>query len=239
MGQARQSDFLHQMFTALSLRYDLINHLITLGLDGRWRRKAARECLAARPAKVLDLCCGSGALVISLARLAKNNTQLTGVDYSQPLLDIAAAKAKSLDGSSRISFVYGDAASLPFPDGCFDSIGIAFAFRNLTYENPLAPRYLSEVWRVLGKGGRFVILETSQPESKLVQKLYHLYLRCFVPSLGWLFSGNKSAYRYLARSAAQFYSAEEVKERMLTVGFREVSFRPLFRGVVGIHCAVK
>ena len=230
---------LHGMFTAIPRRYDLTNRIITWGLDKRWRREAARECLTSRPGKILDLCCGTGDLMINLARLAKNNVVLTGIDYSQPMLEIAVKKAEPLAGRRKISFVCGDAANLPFPDGYLDCIGISFAFRNLTYKNPLARRNIAEVFRVLSSGGRFVIVETSQPSSKLIRKLYHLYLRWFVFRLGHLLSGNRGAYHYLAESAARFYTSEELKEMLVTAGFREVSFRPLFLGAVSIHVAIK
>jgi demethylmenaquinone methyltransferase/2-methoxy-6-polyprenyl-1,4-benzoquinol methylase len=234
-----QSKPLYAMFTAVPPRYDLINRIVTWGLDERWRRKAARECLTARPKKVLDLCCGTGDLAINLARLAENNVELVGVDYSPPMLEIATRKAKPLTGRAKISFTYGDATNLPFPDGYFDSIGISFAFRNLTYKNPLAQRHIAEVLRVLSSGGRFVIVETSQPKAKLVKKLYHLYLRWFVFRVGYLLSGNRGAYHYLAESAARFYTSEELKEMLVTAGFRKVSFHPLFWGAIGIHVAIK
>ncbi len=125
---------LQDMFAAIPRRYDLVNHIITWGLDKRWRRQAARECLVSQPEKVLDLCCGTGDLAISITRLAENGVEVTGVDYSRPMLAIATKKAELLARGSRISFTYGDAAKLPFPDGYFDCIGISFAFRNLTYK---------------------------------------------------------------------------------------------------------
>ena len=227
------------MFTAVPHHYDLINHVITLGLDKRWRWKAARECLTSQPERVLDLCCGTGDLAINLAQQAENNVALTGIDYSRPMLEIATKKTGLLAGDRKISFIYGDAANLPFPDRYFDCVGISFAFRNLTYKNPLARHHLAEVLRVLGAGGRFVIAETSQPKSKLIRKLYHLYLRWFAFRAGYLLSGNRQAYHYLAESAARFSTPEEVGEMLITAGFRQVSFHPFFLGAAGIHVAVK
>ncbi len=230
---------LHSMFTAVPRHYDLVNHVITWGLDERWRREAARECLTSHPDKVLDLCCGTGDLAIYLARLAGNNVELTGIDYSQPMLHIAAIKAEGAGLEGDITFIYGDAAHLPFPDGYFDCVGISFAFRNLTYKNPLVQRYLAEVLRVLRVSGRFVIVETSQPESKLMRKLYHLYLRWFAFGLGYLISGNRGAYHYLAESAARFFTPAELTELLLTAGFRQVFSRPIFMGAISTHLAVK
>lgn len=238
-GKPDRSKPLHRMFTAVPPRYDLINTLITWGFDRGWRRKAARKCLASQPGEVLDLCCGTGDLAINLARSGQNGLSVVGIDYSRPMLELANKKATSSTGRRQVSFLYGDAAALPFSAGSFDCVGISFAFRNLTYKNPLTQRCMAEVLRVLKNGGRFVVVETSQPRVKLIRKLYHLYLRWFVSPLGSLLSGNKGAYRYLAESAAHFYRAEEVTELLLRTGFSEVSYRPLFLGVAGIHVATK
>ena len=166
--------------------------------------------MASQPEKLLDLCCGTGDLGIELARRVDNHVELTGVDYSQPMLEIATRKAGSLVPRRKPWFICGEAADLPFPDGYFDAVGISFAFRNLTYKNLLIHHHMAEVLRVLGVGGRFVIVETSQPRSRLIQELFHLYLRWFVYRAGFLLSGNRRAYHYLAESAAHFYTAEEL-----------------------------
>ena len=225
------------MFTAVPRRYDLVNHVITWFLDKRWRRKAANECLSVHPKLVLDLCCGTGDLAIEIARFADRDAWVTGIDYSEPMLRIANAKAET--SKTDVTFIYGDAAALPFSDEYFDCIGISFAFRNITYKNPLTNSYLSEVHRVLAPGGRFVIVETSQPESRLIRTLFHLYLRWFVAMAGHWLSGNRSAYRYLAESARNFYSADEVKDLLLSSGFREFFSRPLLLGAAAIYVAVK
>jgi demethylmenaquinone methyltransferase/2-methoxy-6-polyprenyl-1,4-benzoquinol methylase len=172
--------------------------------------EAVRECLASQPRRVLDLCCGTGDLAVTLARLAGNNIEVIGVDYSQPMLEIAAQKAKRVSDRGKLSFVFGDIANIPFPDSYFDCIGTSFAFRNLTYKNPLAGRYIAEVLRVLNTGGRFVMVETSQPKSSLIKKLYHLYLCYFVFRLGLLISGNREAYYYLADSTTNYYDPEKL-----------------------------
>ena len=230
---------LHRMFLKVPPHYDLTNRAMTWGMDMVWRRRAAEECLALQPGKVLDLCCGTGDLVAGVIRMAKTPVEVVGVDYSRPMLDLAVKKARPLVGKELISFVHGDAAALPFPDDYFDCAGISFAFRNLTYKNPLMQRYLEEVLRVLRPGGRFVIVETSQPGSKLIRGLYHFYLRFFAAVVGRLISGNRGAYRYLAESASRFYTPGELEALLVAAGFREISFRPLFLGVVGIHTAVK
>jgi demethylmenaquinone methyltransferase/2-methoxy-6-polyprenyl-1,4-benzoquinol methylase len=155
------------------------------------------------------------------------------------MLEIAVRKAATVTEGKNVSFLPGDVTSLPFPDGYFDCAGISFAFRNLTYRNPYAREHLEEVVRVLKKGGKYVIVESSQPKSRLVRKLFHLYLRTFVFRAGHLLSGNRGAYHYLAESASRFYTPEEVKAMLLEAGFSRVSYRPLFFGAAGIHVAVK
>ncbi len=215
----------------------MVNSLITWNMDKQWREKAARECLLSRPTRVLDLCCGTADLAIAVSRLADYPLEVSGLDYSQAMLDIASAKALAV--GAKIIYTQADASRLPFPDASFDCIGISFAFRNLTYHNPLIKKHLSEILRVLAPGGRCVIVESSQPKSKIIRTLYHIYMRKFAFWIGWLISGNRSAYRYLAESCSWYYSAEEVKGLLLKAGFREVSYIPLFFGVAGIHVAIK
>ena len=153
------------------------------------------------------------------------------------MLDIANNKSRLL--TRKPSFISGDAAALPFPNGYFDCVGISFAFRNLTYKNPLALYHVSEVLRVLKPNGRFIIIESSQPRVKVLRILFHLYLRWFVLKLGSLISGNRGAYRYLAESATRFYTPLEIKQMLITAGFSDVSFCPFLFGVAGIHVATK
>ena len=228
---------LYGMFTDIPPRYDLINSLFTWGMDRGWRRLAARECLQARPQKVLDLCCGTGDLAITIAASADYMVEVRGLDYSQPMLDIAARKAASQN--RKVAFTRGDAANLPFPEAFYDCLGISFAFRNLTFQNPLAEKHLSEIIRVLKPGGRCVIAESSQPEAKLVRSLYHFYMRQYARRLGSWLSGNSSAYRYLAESTCRFYSPPELKELLIRAGFKEVKYRPLFLGAAGLYTATK
>ena len=230
---------LHGMFNAVPPRYDLVNRIITLGLGKRWRRLASQICLENYPQKILDLGCGTGDLTINIARLVEKDTEIVGLDYSQPMLEKAQKKAMRAGVAELIRFIQSDANSLPFPDAHFDCVGISFAFRNLTYKNPLASAHFAEVKRVLKPDGRYVIVESSQPENRLIRALFHLYLRIFVAPVGIMLSGNPGAYRYLAESARRFYSPSEVKDILLEAGFRDVRYRALFFGAAGIHVALK
>ncbi len=230
---------LHKIFTAVPDRYDLINRIFTWGQDKNWRLKTARLCLANHPEKVLDLCCGTGDLAITLAGLALSSTAIIGLDYSPPMLEKATEKAGRAALKAGLNFIHGDVGDLPFPDEYFDCIGISFAFRNLTYQNPNTPRYLSEIVRVLKNNGRFVIVESSQPPNKLLCSLDHLYLRTFVRWMGSALSHNKAAYNYLTDSASKFYTAEELSDLMVKAGFKSVTIKRLMFGATAIHVATK
>jgi demethylmenaquinone methyltransferase / 2-methoxy-6-polyprenyl-1,4-benzoquinol methylase len=212
--------------------------LITWGMDRGWRRKAAQACLTFRPRQILDLCCGTGDLSITIAGLADYPLQIRGMDFSQPMLDIAAAKASALINHTII-FVSGEVARMPFPDEFFDCIGISFAFRNLTYKNPLAARHLAEIARVLKKGGRCVIAESGQPVNGFIRACYHFYMRQYAGRIGGWLSGNRAAYRYLGESAAGFYGPAELSQLLTKSGFQKVDCQPLFFGAAGIYTASK
>ncbi|MDP2919634.1 MAG: ubiquinone/menaquinone biosynthesis methyltransferase [Dehalococcoidia bacterium] len=235
-GQKRP---LHSIFTAVPGRYDLVNRVFTWGMDERWRRRTALICLKSDPKRVMDLCCGTGDLAIWLARLAKQGTEVVCLDYSLPMLALARDKAEKAGLNSALSFIHGDVNDLPFPDGYFDSIGISFAFRNLTYKNPRTGRYLIEVVRVLKTGGEFVIVESSQPPNAVVRAFAHAYERWFVFYAGYWITGNRPAYKYLSESARRFYTAEELADLLKAAGFSKVTVKRLFFGAAAIHVAQK
>lgn len=230
---------LQRMFMAVPPRYDLINKIFTLGMDKKWRNKATVKCLSSNPGKFLDLCCGTGDLAVSVAAKSGKSTTVLGIDYSLPMLELAAAKAERLAVDSNINILQGDASALPFASESLDCAGISFAFRNLTYKNPLSQKHLAEVLRVLKSGGRYVIVESSQPHSGFIRMVFRLYIRTFVFWIGCIISGNKAAYRYLTESAANFYTPSEVREILLSAGFKDVDYEPLFFGAAGIHIAGK
>jgi len=236
--ESDQNKPLHVMFTAVPPHYDRINRVITLGMDRKWRNAAAKTCMEDNPKRILDVACGTGDLILTIAHMKENCKELIGLDYSEPMLSRAREKLEKVMGN-KVTFVHGDASKLPFPDAHFDCISISFAFRNLIYNNPLTSKVLSEVLRVLRPGGRFVIVESSQPETPFIRFFFKLYLRCFVYPAGRLLSGNARAYYYLADSASRFYSPEAVKKLLMEAGFSTVSFRPLFFGAAGIHVALK
>ncbi len=229
---------LEKMFHEVPARYDMLNRFITWRLDERWRKKAARKCLEDDPVKILDLCTGTGDLAIRLAKQVNGNTNIRALDYSSPMLAVARDKAIKA-GLNNIEFIHGDAASMPFENGGLDAIGIAFAFRNLTYKNPDREKFLQEIYRVLKPKGKFVIVESSQPGNRMMRSLFRLYLRIFVAGFGGQLSGHKGAYRYLAASARNFYQPAEIAQFLSRTGFSQVEYQPFLGGIAGLTIATK
>jgi demethylmenaquinone methyltransferase/2-methoxy-6-polyprenyl-1,4-benzoquinol methylase len=240
INENKKSEFLHdEVYESIPPNYDLINHLFTGGMDIRWRKKAAKETVASLPKAVLDICCGTGDLSLSVSKLAGKDAKVTGLDFSRPMLDVAVKKAQK--AGLDITFVTGDIAAIPFPDNSFDSMCIGFGFRNLTYKNEKSAQYISEILRVLKPGGRFVIVESSQPapNAKFIRFFQQIYVKYIVSFLGRIISGNSAAYQYLAESAANYYNAEDLRDLLLKSGFSTVTFKRLFFGAAAIHVAEK
>jgi demethylmenaquinone methyltransferase/2-methoxy-6-polyprenyl-1,4-benzoquinol methylase len=227
------------MFSGVPRRYDLLNRLLTLGLDQRWRRKAAEVCLESNPKRIMDLCSGTGDLAIELAERAKSGTEIIAADFCGPMLEAAKHKAVKMGLEDKITFQIADAASLPYDDGYFNIIGIAFGFRNLTFKNPKREQYIKEIFRVIAPGGKLVIVETSQPESVFLKKLSGLYYSSVVKPVGNVISGRSGAYSYLAYSARNYFKPSDVEDILKSVGFASVEYSPLWRGIAGIQVAEK
>jgi demethylmenaquinone methyltransferase/2-methoxy-6-polyprenyl-1,4-benzoquinol methylase len=228
---------LYSLFTQVTPHYDLLNRLLTVGMDQRWRQRAASACLFRRPARVLDVCCGTADLALIVADRSDSATEIVAVDFSETMIAAAQRKVSDKGYADRLSLILTDLAELPFPDGYFDAIGIAFAFRNITFENPRRARYLSEIHRVLAPEGRFVIAETSQPRSSLLRVLFHQYMKRWSAPLGGVVSGHRGAYRFLSLSAQRFLHPDGVVRLLEASGFGRVEFSPLMGGVAGIHVA--
>jgi demethylmenaquinone methyltransferase/2-methoxy-6-polyprenyl-1,4-benzoquinol methylase len=225
--------YVRAMFSAIALRYDLINTLLTLGRDAAWRRFVASQA-AGPDGRVLDVATGTGELARQLARTNRRGT-VVALDFCEPMLRKAGAKVKASSRAGPVEFVLGDALHLPFRDETFDSVTIGFALRNVS--DILAA--FSEITRVLRPGGRVVSLEIVRPSSRIARSLHGLVLRRMAPVVGGLISGSGEAYRYLPFSVEQAPSADEVKAVMEEAGLRAIAIRRLSLGMATVHMATK
>lgn len=227
--EARQGS--GQMFDAIADRYDLLNRIISLGVDQRWRRLTVSKLELGERPKVLDLATGTADLAIRIAQ-THPDAQVVGLDPSVNMLAIGRDKARAdaLDG--RVKLVEGDAQALPFDDDRFDGVTIAFGIRNV----PDRAKALAEMARVTRPGGRVAILELSEPRSGLLGPLARFHVHHVVPTLGGLLSGKKE-YRYLQRSIAAFPPPEEFAALMRASGLEVLEVRPLTFGVCTLYVA--
>ena len=219
------------MFADIAPRYDLLNRVLSLGVDRGWRREAAREALAFAPARVLDVATGTADFALELKTRAPDSA-VVGSDFVPQMLDIGRSKAtaRHLD----IVLEEGDALNLPYPDGSFDSVTCAFGFRNFADY----AQGLSEFWRVLAPGGRAVILEFPPPRAGLFGSAFRFYFQHVLPRIGGLVSGNAAAYTYLPESVLAFPPPERLADLMRATGFR-TRHRLLTFGIAAIHVGDK
>ncbi len=221
------------MFDAIAPRYDRANRLISLGMDLRWRWKAVRMALANKPRIVLDVGAGTGDLTRMVAANAEPRAQAYGVDFSLPMLRIAAAR--SSHEPDRIRYLQGDALHLPMPPASVDAIVTAFTIRNITD----LPAVFRSFARVLKPGGTVTVLEISPMGNGPVARLFRLYFGKIVPFIGRLATGHPFAYRYLPESVERFRDAVTLAALMTENGFGGVTFRRLGMGSVALHHGVR
>jgi len=216
------------MFGRIAPRYDLANHLLSMNIDRYWRAHTVRRVrpVLDRPgARALDICCGTGDLLLALAR----HRAVIGSDFCHPMLVIAREKIAHRRAPAVV--FESDALALPVRNASLDLVTVAFGFRNLAnYEAGLA-----EMRRVLRPGGMAAILEFSTPSNGLFAAVYHFYSRRILPIIGGLISGSPDAYRYLPESVRKFPAAPELAAKMRAAGFQNVSFEYLTGGSVALH----
>jgi demethylmenaquinone methyltransferase/2-methoxy-6-polyprenyl-1,4-benzoquinol methylase len=232
--EAAAAEHVREIFNSIAPSYDLLNHLLSMGLDRRWWSRAARSfrpVLKRADARVLDLCCGTGDMTAALiAERPVVAEAVTGLDFSAEMLDRARVKY----GDSNARWVEGDAMCLPYADESFDLVTAAFGFRNLTnYAGGL-----KEIARVLKPGGSMGILECNQPDG-LSGFGYGMYFRHVLPLLGGWISGDRAAYRYLPASVARFPRPAQMLKMMGEAGFGESEWDGYLLRAAGLYHGVK
>lgn len=228
-GGKRKREYVRTVFEQIAPSYDLLNHLLSLNIDRRWRRAAIAALRWPRnpTATYLDLCAGTMDVSAALARTDGFSGRVVAADFAEPMLRAGSAKVSA----KAVSAVVADALCLPLRDSSVAGAIIAFGARNLADLDA----GLREARRVLAPGGRLVVLEFTTPRSRLVRAAYHAYFHHVLPIIGGMISGHRTAYQYLPQSVAHFPPQEELASRMRSAGFADVSWWPLTFGIAAIH----
>jgi demethylmenaquinone methyltransferase/2-methoxy-6-polyprenyl-1,4-benzoquinol methylase len=233
-SEAAAAAHVREIFNSIAPRYDLLNHLLSMGLDRRWWSRAARsfrDVLTQPQARVLDLCCGTGDMTAALlAQRPASAEPVTGLDFSAQMLDRARVKYST----ANALWVEGDAMHLPYADESFDLVTAAFGFRNLTNY----AEGLTEIHRVLAPGGRIGILECNQPDG-LSGFAYSIYFHQVLPLLGGWISGDRTAYTYLPTSVARFPRPPQMLQMMAEAGFVDRAWDGYLLRAAGLYRGVK
>lgn len=216
--------FVRTLFSAVAGRYDFANHVLSGGLDFFWRRRAGSIVRAWNPDRILDLATGSGDLALTL-RTKCPKSAIVGADFCHPML--LEARRKGL-----MDLVAADGMRLPFPNGAFDVVTIAFGLRNMASW----PAALAEVGRVIRPDGHLLVLDFSVPPPPL-RWFYRPYLHHFLPRIAGLLTGEKEAYEYLGESIERFPTGRAMCEMITIAGFKETVAKPLSGGIVSLYCA--
>lgn len=225
---------IREMFDSIAPRYDLLNRLLSLGIDRRWRRFAVKQIKYADGGRILDVATGTADVALQIAATTPDSVTITGVDFSPQMVELGREKVGMSPFSGRISLQVAPCEAIPFAENSFDSATIAFGIRNVV--DRLCG--LQEILRVLKPGGRIVILEFSNPRSKLFKTAYNFYFLKILPLIGGLVS-NFSAYKYLPDSVLEFPSQEEFKKIMSEAGFKAVTHTDLTFGIATVYTGDK
>lgn len=218
------------MFDRIVPRYDLMNHLMTFGMDIRWRKMIATKA-AAMGDCVLDVACGTGD--VALAIRAAGARQVAGLDFSPVMIEAASAKAR--ERRADVAFLVGDAMALPFPDNTFDACTVSFGLRNM----PDYTAAIEEMTRVLRPGGKFICLEMTPYRTPVLSSIFTFYFEQIMPLAGGVLTGDTTAYRYLPKSVAAFPTSTQLVMLMRRAGLTNTHVTMLGGGTVAIHTGVR
>ena len=218
-----------QMFDNISGKYDLLNRILSMGIDVSWRKKVVKSVKKEKPKSILDIATGTGDLAIAMAKAT--DAKITGFDLSAGMLEVGKVKVKDENLQDQIEMIQGDAENMPFEDNSFDAITLSFGVRN--FEN--LEKGLNEIYRVLKPGGKLIILEFSQPESFPMKQLYGFYSRSILPRIGKKISKDQSAYTYLPDSVQAFPYGNEMKKILKKSNFVNPYDKKLTFGIASIY----
>ena len=226
---------IEEMFDSIAPSYDHLNHLLSLGIDNIWRKKAIREIVDGTQQQILDVACGTGDSTIAIAKAMAPGGRVTGIDISTAMMEPLMRKAAHEGVHDRIKLLKADALRMPFEADSFHRVTCAFGIRNFEDKD----KGLEEFLRVLKPGGKAVILELGVPEKPFVRTVYNVYFKHILPVIGGIVSGNRAAYRYLPASVYAFPSPHTFCVKMERAGFRNVRHRSLTFGLCSLFIGEK
>ena len=226
---------IEQMFNDIAPSYDRLNHLMSLGIDNIWRKKAIKEIVDGTQQQILDVACGTGDSTIAIAKAMEPGGRVTGIDISAGMMEPLMRKAAHEGVHDRIKLLQADALQMPFEANSFHRVTCAFGIRNFEDRK----KGLAEFLRVLKPGGRAVILELGIPDKPFIKTLYDIYFRHILPLIGGLISGNRAAYRYLPESVYAFPRPEAFCAMMERAGFHNVRHRNFTFGLCRLFIGEK
>lgn len=222
------------IYSKVANRYEFTNHLLTVGLDYVLRKRAVSVALEGENSLVLDVCTGTGDTLSELKKRAKaKDGEIIGLDFSREMLRKARLRVPGAP------LILADASKIPIRSRCVDLITVTFALRNLRDSEAGLLEVLKEFFRILKDKGSLVLLETSQPRSSILRKIFQFYAKAVIPIVGFLLTGSKEGYLYLGRSIADFSGTREISTLLMEAGFKKVEVFSLLGGVAAIHKAFK
>lgn len=227
-------EHVHSLFESIAKKYDMMNDIISFGRHRAWRRKTMKIINMKPGQTALDICCGTCDWTIDLAKASQTGA-ITGLDFSQNMLDIGQQKVDKLGLSKQITLVHGNAMELPFPDNHFDIITIGFGLRNV----PDYLQVLKEMHRVVKPGGQIVCLEMSKPTWQPFKGIYYFYFEKIMPYFGKIFAKDYKSYVWLPESLKLFPNAVELTKLYKEAGSSSVSVTPFFGGIAALHLGKK
>ena len=231
---SEKGERIRAMFGSIAPRYDLLNRLLSLGIDRRWRRFTVGKIGLSGPGRVLDVATGTGDVALEIAAQTPASVSIVGIDFTPEMIELGQVKVKESRHCDRITLQVAPCEEIPYDDGSFDAATISFGIRNVVDR----VKGLSEMHRVLSNGGKIVILEFSTPTMPVFKDLYHLYFLKVLPKIGGAFS-RFSAYQYLPDSVLEFPPREEFKAMMTGVGFKDVRHFDLTGGIATVYVGTK
>ncbi len=232
-NEVSKKENVRQMFNNIASSYDFLNHFLSLGIDNLWRRKLVKIIVKRNPDKVLDVATGTGDLAIAVSKQSK--AAITGIDIAEDMVSIGQRKILNRKLNHQIDLRVADSENIPFSDNQFDAAIVSFGVRN--FEN--LDKGLSEMCRVLKKGGMIAVLEFSRPRKFPVRNLYLFYFKQILPRVGRMVSGDKGAYTYLPDSVSQFPDGEDFIRHLQASGFVENTEKRLSFGIATLYTGIK